>query len=420
VWSAPAVLSNCAADAAPQIAFPSNKPSHATGPGAIVWSASASCSGGEGARVARIGAGDVPAASRAPRTLAGRQISPRGALTISGAPHGHIVIAGASPRGRTGGLLIEGTAGGPFAPLASGAAAAAPVALTTAYLGDVALAAGDSHAGALRVQVQRHFAASFDRSAPVSAGGPGSARALSVAMDFRSDALAVWEQGGAIYAHDLPVSGTKHPIQRIARVSGVTRIAALLSDDNRGILAWAEQHGDSTSVYLDQSATGVSFPRPRLLERFSDPDGLASPSGSPRLVRLSSESVMAAWAGAAGGHWVVRTAAIDQRGLQHVSTIAAAGADDLLADLAPGPLNEALVLWSEATAGGGAQTLFSARGGDLEPGRTVFGEPERLATAMPGSDPLVAFDPSSDRAVAVWRGAGTTIDYAIRSDIPGH
>ncbi|HYB24043.1 MAG TPA: hypothetical protein VED41_09620, partial [Solirubrobacteraceae bacterium] len=49
MWSAPAALSRCPAEAPARVVFPSDSPSHGTGPGAIVWSAAAGCPGGAGA-----------------------------------------------------------------------------------------------------------------------------------------------------------------------------------------------------------------------------------------------------------------------------------------------------------------------------------------------------------------------------------
>ena len=140
---------------------------------------------------------------------------------------------------------------------------------------------------------------------------------------------------------------------------------------------------------------------------------------------MSSESVMLAWAGSAAGHWVVRTAPVDLNGVGAVSTIAASGGDALLAALAPGPDDDALVLWTEPlpTAAGPPdmqrQAIFAARGSDAYPGQTVFGEPEELAPPAPVIDATVALDPDSDRAVAVWQGEAATIEYSIRSGAPG-
>ncbi len=428
-WSTPAVLSACAPLAPARVVFPSDSPSRATGPGAIVWSAAPSCPGGEGARVAAIGMGDVPGASVVPRTAAGRPIAPLGPLAASGAPHGQLVIAGSAPGAPAEGLLIQGTAAGPFRALQPSGGSSAPMALATAYLGDVALASppapapGPSSASApgIDVHVERFFAHDFVRNVAAGVAGAGAVQALTLAMDYRSEALAVWAQGGAIYARLVPQRGAPGPLQRLASVGPHPRIAAVLSDDRRAIVAWAEQRGSETAVYLDRSAVGVRFAAPQLLERFHDPDGLPSPAASPSLVRLSSESVVLAWAGSAAGHWVVRTAPVDLNGLGARGTIAAPGADALLADLAAGPAGDALVLWSEPepTVGGAPdmrrQALFAAHVFDAYPQRTAFGEPELLAPPAPVGAASVAFDPGSDRAVAVWQGEAGAIEYSIRT-----
>jgi hypothetical protein len=417
-WSPPAAVGACAATGAPHVVFPSDRPDHATGPGAIVWAASRRCPGGEGARLAAIGAGDVPGTAGVPRTASARGIALRGPLAVSGGPHGQILIAGGRPGQAAAQELIEGSARGPFAPLSTSETPAAPIALATAYLGDVALVAQAD--GALKLHLQRYFARAPTGGVPVSTAGAGAAHGLTVALDYRSDAITVWQQGRAIYARNLPASRTVHPTERLAAAAPHAQIAALISDDNRAIVAWSEDRAGVSSVYLDMSAAGVRFGAPRLLERFSDPDGLPSPSASPRLVRLSSESVMMAWAGSAAGRWVVRTAAIDFHGPGAVATIANAG-DALLAGLAPGPAGEALVLWSEPqpTAQGPpsthSQAIFAARGIDAYPGRTIFAVPELIAPPGPNSEATVAIDPESGRGLVAWRGESGAIDYSIRA-----
>jgi hypothetical protein len=415
-WSAPADLSGCPAGAGARVVFPSDRPTHATGPGAIVWEDSPACPGGEGARIAAIGAGDRPGAALVPRTAAGRAVVPRGALVAGGAPHGQIVIAGAD------GLLIQGAAGGPFSPLLAPGGTAAPMALSTAYLGDVALAsppAAPSGKDDVDVHVERFFTHRFVRNVTVRSAGDGALQALTLAMDFRSEALVVWAQRGTIYARLVPNRGAARPIQQLAHVGAHVRIAALLSDDGHGIVAWAEQSGGETSVYIDRSELGVRFVKPELLERFSDPDGLSSPAGSPSLVRLSSESVMLAWAGSAEGHWVVRAAPVDLDGVLTLATIAAPGADALLAGMAPGPDDDALLLWTEPVPSANGvpdmarQALFAARG--TEAGTSaIFDEPEPVAAPGAVSQPTVAIDPDDDTAIAVWQGEAGTIEYSVR------
>jgi hypothetical protein len=445
-WTAPAMLSACPAAPAAQVVFPSDSPGQATGAGAIVWSASARCPGGEGARVAPLGAGDLPGASSTPRSAAGAPLLPRGALLAGGAPHGQILIAGSAPQAPSDGLLIQGAAAGPFALLQAGDGATAPMALATGYLGDVALIAAPAKnaggppkqavrhsAGAvgrtqdpagpdaqtLSFHVERFFAHDFGRNLSTRTAGAGSVQALTLAMDYRSEVLGVWAQDGAIYARVVPNRGAAHALQRLARVGLHPELAAVISDDERAIVAWSEQLGDETAVYIDRSAIGVRFGAPQLLERFRDPDGLLAPAASPRLVRLSSETVMLAWAGSAGGRWVVRTAPVTLNGVRHVSTIAAANTDALLADLAPGPDADAIVLWTEPspTAAGAPdaqrQALFAARGFDAYPEHTSFGEPQQIAPPAPVDDATVALDPANDRAVAVWQGEAAAVEYSI-------
>lgn len=418
-WSAPALLSACSARAQLRVLFPSDSPVSATGPGAIVWASGADCPGGEGTRVSALGAGDVPAAAGAPLDREPAVLGLREA-TAAGGPHGRIVIAGISTRDGSP-QLLEGVAGSPLAAPGAAAQARAPLALSTAYLGDVALGAAGPRGG-LQVRVERYFARSYGPWRSVLASGAVSAATL--ALDYRTDLLAVWQQDGSLWARDLPASGAAGPIQRLGAAAAGVHVAALRSDDNRAIVAWSEDRAGTTSVYLAQSGEEVRFDGARLLERFRDPQGLATPPASPALVRLRSESVMIAWAGAAGERWVVRTAPIDQHGLRSVSTIAGAeGAcpsrcDALLAGLAPGPEGGAVALWSEplVQAGGvpdmNAQALEGARGIETSPGVARFGAPEAIAPPGPLEDAAVALDPDGAGAIAAWRAGDRGVFYS--------
>jgi hypothetical protein len=404
-----------------RVLFPSDSPGHATGPGAIVWSASASCPGGAGARVAPLGAGDEPGESAVPHTATGRSLAPLGPLVATDGPHGQIVISGGSPQPSAAGLLIQGAAGGSFTDLAAAEGSSTPMALATAYLGDVAFAARARAGEELHVHVERFFAHRFAAGTLVSDLGAGPIQRLVTTMDYRGETLVVWAQGGALYARLVPANGSPRAVQRLASVGADPNITALVSDDRRAIVAWAQQRGSETSVYVDRSAAGVRFGAPELLERFQDPDGLSAPGASPTLVRLSSESVVLAWAGAAGGHWVVRTAPVDLNGIGEVSTIATPGADALLAGLAAGPVDDALVLWTEPSpSAGGApdqarEALYAAHGFSVyPPARTVFGEAELLAPPAHVSEANVAFDPDTDGAIAAWQGEAGEIEYSIR------
>ena len=459
-WSAPAILSSCPGTGAPHVVFPSDSPTHGTGPGAIVWSASSPCPAGAGVLVAAISPedDDVPGQPALPRTANGQTIALHGAVAATPGPYGRIVIAGASAGGEgatpAGELLLsEGRAGGPFASPTALGGPASTFAFTTAYLGDVAFAslidappgsatqssdgsgahlqaapAGggngrDGDGSGVQLRVQRHHADRFAAPAQVGATGAesSSVQALTVALDYRSDALAVWSAQGSLYARELPASGAPQPVQRLGPgpPSGA-RIAAVLSDDDRAIVAWSDRHDGQTSVYVSRSQPGVRFTGPQLLEEFPDPPDLPDYVVSPRLIRLSSESVMLAWTGALDGHWAIRVAAIDMHGVHPAGTISPLGRDALLADLAPGPNDEALALWTEPlqTAAGldlGSQAIFAARGFDAYPGHTAFAAGELIAPPGPNSEATVALDPDSDRAVAAWRTGTGQLAYAIRA-----
>lgn len=487
-WSAPATLAACSAPGAPAIAFPSDEPQHGTGPGAIVWASGGRCAGPSGARVAAMALNDdTPGPAAAPRTPGGDPLALAGPLAVAPAPHGMILLAGAtiandrsgatiandrlgtalagdrsettiandrpgaaiandrpepaqsarvSSGGQAGrsaepGLLFgEGPVGGTFSEPQSSGGPATPLAVTSAYLGDVALASPGAPGkragpgGAIELRIHRYYASAFGPPVPVT--DARGVQGLTLAMDYRSDALVAWERDGTIWARLMPGSDrTADPSRRVAAAAAGARIAAVLSDDNRAILAWSETRRQVTSVWYELSGTGVRFGAPHLLERFADHAG--PQGGGPRLVRLASESVMLAWTGAVDGHPAVRAAAIDLNGVKTIQTISEPGRDAVLADLAPGPDDEAYALWSEpqagsAGAGGGSaqggEALYAARGIDTYPDHTIFGAPEQIAATGPSGtngEATIGVDPDSDRAIAAWRTSDGTIDYSLRA-----
>jgi hypothetical protein len=427
-WSLAKTLSACGAADTVHAAFPRDTPTHATGKGAVVWTAGASCPGGGGTVVSTVGRSDAPGQPSPARAPGGARLALRPPLALAPAPHGQLAIAGSGSLagGAAGaGLLVQGSAGGPFSTLGTTAGTASQNTLATGYLGDLAAASptgGGGRAG-MRIDVERYFANALS-PARIVAARAGSLGALTVSLDFRTDAIVAWHQRGALYARDLPASGHAQPTQRLATVGATPRVTALISDDNRAIVAWADQRPGATSIYLDASGAGVQFGAPQRLERFADPSGLPYPATSPRLVRLSSESVMIAWSGAQNGHWVVRTAAIDLNGIGRIATASDPATNSLLSDLQPGPAGEALALWREPQARPGRgldtsmQALWAARGIDAFPDRTIFAAPEQIAPAGDIDDATLAFDPDSDRALALWRGDGGSLQYAVRGAGP--
>jgi hypothetical protein len=424
-WSSPAVVSPCPAAGSPRVLFPQDKPNEPTGPGAIVWTPAGACAGGAGARVDQVLPGQAPGAPERPISGRGAPFAPVGPLAAASAPHGQILLAGGDPHHPSRALVVQGPAGGAFKVLLDSGRPPAPESISTAYLGDVAFATPSPASGAT-VSIERWFANTLDPvfpapRAPFASGRPTD---LTVAMDFRSDALLAWVQGGSVWMRDLPAKDPPRAPRRLGPAGSDAHVAALLSDDNRGMVMWSGRRGSTTETYLDYSATGPRFGRPSLLERDDDPPGVVPPASSPLLIRLSSESVMTAWAGVEGTDWVIRTAPIDQRGLQTVSTISTPDGDALLSALAPGPRGEAVALFTEPEAGSDGkpstskQTLWAARGIDAAPGRTLFGLPEQVAPAGVIAGATVAVEPGSDRAIAAWLGPGGQIAYSLRAPDP--
>jgi hypothetical protein len=290
-----------------------------------------------------------------------------------------------------------------------------PYVLTTGYLGDLGLAGqATSGQGLVQLHLERYFADRFVRSALAGASS-GAVPTLTLALDYRSDALVVWVQGGSIYARFLPATGPPHAVQRLAAAGSNVAVSAVLSDNYRATVAWSEQHGNQTSVFLDRSATGVAFAAPKLVDRFLDVGGLSPPTVSPRLVRTSTESLLLAWSGVASGRWVVHTVPVEEDEFGVPDTVASPSGGALLADLEPGPRADVVLLWTAPPrSGGGGSAVFAARGVPVRPRRMAFAAPEELASAGASGEATVGVDPDSDRALAVWRTSAGPLEYAVR------
>lgn len=415
-WSAPAVLEACAGRGPAAIAFPDDNPAQRTGEGALVWEQGAACPGGSALRLAALGARERVAREE----LIGRtrdDVPP--AIDLTGAQAGRVLLASTS-------VLREGPARGGL-DVAAAVPAPRDVALATAYRGQpaalYALPAGRGSA----LLLHRGALASARAGATRVVSTPAPVGALAVALDYRTDAIAVWQQGASLYARSLPRSAPAAPQQRIGGCGERAQLTALISDDRRAIVAWMTRaHGD-TRVYAAVSQPGVRFGVPTLLASYRDPHGAEPPAGSLRLVRLSDERVLLAWPGVLAGHYVVRVAHVAVSGIEAPLTIAAPGGGDaLLADLAPGPRADALVLWTqgdlapERAQGSTGQALLAAYGGLSVAGRPQFGAAEGVGADVGVGSARAAFDPDSDRAIAVWRTSTGALASATREPDAAH
>lgn|GEM_PF-685042 len=418
-WSAPAELPGCATGG-PEVAFPSEGPFDATGPGAIVWVRDdAACRGAPRSAspqlvVSQLGAGARVLASRAQPL---RFRSPP-ALAAVGASLGRVAVALApvgSPAEEPAALL-EGRTG---ARLNTGLHAVGGLALARAYLGDVAVATVEPHA--ISVRLQRWFGGGFGRPLPIPIGA-GAVSSLTVTLDYRSDVLVAWQQNGSIYAHVLRASGVRQQTQRVGSSGPEPQLRALVSDNNHGMLAWSNSEGSGASartrIELAFSADGVRFLPPKRLAEFTDPLGSGRVPGSLELVRLSTENVLLAWTAREAGRYVVRAAPAVFAATRPSALLSSSTDDAVLEDLATGPGGEAVALWrASATPAHFSQQapLWSARVMIERGDRPVASAARMVASARAVAGASVAVDPASDAALAAWRvaGAGAHVEFAV-------
>jgi hypothetical protein len=299
-----------------------------------------------------------------------------------------------------------------------------PVSMARAYLGDLAVAAVQP-GPAIVVDVERHYSPSFGRPLRIAIG-PGPVTALTVTMDYRSDILMAWQQGGSIYAHMVRASGRTEPTQRLGPSGPHPQLQAVVSDDNRGVIAWASATAGPvkrTVVRLAISSTGVRFAGQRLIASFPDIGAAGLPAGSLALVRLATEDVLLAWTTYQRGHYVVLAAPALFAGVRPPTRVTPDADQAVLAALAPGSAGEAVALWRQlpgprAAPGWAGARLWAARTVIERQGRVQVSASE--AVGGTGSTPVLAVDPADDRPVAAWLegGPGGAIDYAVGSAAP--
>jgi len=434
-WTAPSTLQTCAPASDPKVVFPFSSPSARSGRGAILWLGGApSCAGGSGAQAtldsATLHSDDQPGVARA--VVGGHQLT--GPLESAAATSGQLIAvagdAGTPVGGRPEALLGEGLAGGVLHILTPLGGPDAPLATADGYIGDadiVSTATGLGGVALIELREQRHYAGSFARPVILDEGF-APITALAVGMDFRGDSLILWAQSGEVHAQRVTNLRRVYPAQVLGPAGYAPALAAVLSDNNHGFAMWTDEPAPGAPgearIYLEHSAANVAFPAvPRPLAAFAEPRVARLGPGSIALARVTpSEGVLAAWTLVQRGSFVVKAAGLTATTVLPPATIAQPGADLRLAALATGPLNDFVVVLESAPRGAGGfdtsqQTILAAHSVSGGPGGVSFETPTQLTQAGPNTEPSVAIDPDTDRAVVAWQtfaGSLPQIAYAVR------
>lgn len=420
-WSTPAQLQGCSSsEQPPVVVFPGSATDVRSGPGALLWS---SCGPSPGTFLDPLSEEDLPLSNR-------RIVAMTGLSAATGTTKGQILLAGSAHRASE--ELLEGIATGPLSAVGSQAGQIAPMAATSASLGDAAVVSvvHGSDGPVIALQTQRHY---LSRPAPPVFLTPstGAVSALAVNLDFRSDAIIAWVSGGVVYAREVAQTGRAGPLQKIGYDAAYHQLQALISDDGHAMVAWEAQQGgartgSTTTLRLSISSADTRFGASHVVESFRDPGGVAPAPGSLRLIRLSTEGVVMAWTGLSSARYVVRSAPVSlASGVLAPTTVSNPGQGSMLSDLVGGPHGEALALWTSSTmpsVGGtnARRQILAAVGRRLGHRGMVFDPTESVAPVGPNGPVTAAIDPGDGRALVVWvRSTGhPRVAYAVHAPYP--
>jgi hypothetical protein len=307
------------------------------------------------------------------------------------------------------------------APVVPGASSLTPlygpdnlVATANGYIGDADVATVSrttSGANEIALFVQRHYATSFARPVYLAAGST-PITALALGMDFRADTIVAWSSGGEIWSRWVTNHGHMGSIQRLGPSGADPQISAVLSDDDRAFVAWTDEPplgvSGTTRVYLDHSAIGVVFKPTSPLEHFTEPADERLGPGAVALERLSGEGLAFVWPTMVEDRYAVEAAGLTSHQLLAPSVLSLTGSDVRLGAVATGPTDDVVAILEVAPrlAAGGfdltQQALYAARSGTNHQG-FGFDALEPVAAAGPNTDPSLAIDPASGRALAAWQ-----------------
>jgi hypothetical protein len=240
----------------------------------------------------------------------------------------------------------------------------------------------------------------------------GRVRSVTVAAGPRGDTLVAWDARGVVRARYRPPGRGFGRLETIrSQPTYFAALRAAITARGRAYLAWAAQFrsegGDSGPAFVQAAvrpAGAHRFRRAELLERLGrdrelNPAGLAVDPGSGRAI--------VAWTGFDGATGRVRVAETDAGGRFSIrQDVSPAGVEAVLDDVAMSPAGSRVVLW---TAFSPAVQQSQVQGAYARFGER-FGPPEAISAREQADTARAAFEPQTDRLVAVWvnRPAGSS------------
>jgi hypothetical protein len=308
----------------------------------------------------------------------------------------------------------------------------------------LALAADpDRRAAVLFTRCRSRRCTTSDLYVIVRRAGHGFGRPITIARreNFGAGTVALGPEGRILVAWEEPRSGTtgtrrilartRSPSGRLGREQRLgtavpfVRLDSAYLIDGRAVVAWIGQRvseGDAASAAtISAAVAGIrrGFTAGRRLERL-DVTGTGRYIGQAgvKLAPLTSGGLLAAWTGFQDGRFVVRASELIGTRFPVARVVSDPSQDTVLADIAAGSAGRAAVLGLQGIAGADAVGPVGVIAAVSGPGARLasLGGPE----AVSGTGPLVegaraAFDPVSNRVVAVWRDlTNRAIGTAVR------
>ncbi len=308
--------------------------------------------------------------------------------------------------------------GGLGKPVRLANAKASGIVVTSNVDGFVAVAFTDRHGVHLSA---RRPGRRFPR--PVLVSRARGARFPAVATNVHGDVLTGWYARGRVYTRFRSAAGHFESRRIVGPApGGRVRMSLALAKRRRALVAWtsepiSEALATGPAVQsIAYASRRARFGQRQVLETFDDAPFTAQPGtgyvegiGIAAAFATTGEPLVT-WTGRSGNVHAVRSTRLVSGRPEPAQTLSTPGREAEVQALAPGPLGEALAVWTEAPDQvTGQTTVFAA---PRAAGPAPFGPAEQVSpegdAVSPGggtfylTSATAAIDPSSARPVVIW------------------